>query len=438
MSLKRLFVLALLGASLGACDEGDGGPPRPLSSVLADLPCNIVDARCRASIFRVTAEVRGQPEARQPESRIITQAVYEAEQRSLDSEPPAAEDLVMERALQLVSFLPQGSSFEEEMTESELEGVAAYYDPEDRRITIIKEWIVNRDEGTNTLVHEYVHALQDQQQGLDRTFDMADSTDGAMAIRSLLEGEASVLAEVVVARANGYEFDLRLAHRVFDPFLYGILDEVAESEAPFNLALLALPYPVGGLPLSEAYLTTGLDGLLEAYRSGPRTLVGWMDYGARRQLPAQLRCNRPDAPARYESLGFDSFGGAGLIAFYTRLGLDGEEAYEAARAWTGDAFAVFAPEGGEDAAALAWRIGFTSEAAARELASLVQAAELDVRATQQGSEVVLVGASEPSVLAAWSNSTECSLDKARNESTKLIRLPERLRRRLLRAHRRMR
>ena len=65
--------------------------------------------------------------------------------------------------------------------------VGGYYQPADASITLIG------DADDDILVHEYVHALQDQHFGF-ADFDLTDTTDGFLSRRAIIEGDA-VLAQ---------------------------------------------------------------------------------------------------------------------------------------------------------------------------------------------------------------------------------------------------
>jgi hypothetical protein len=416
-SLFRPSLLLLASCFAFACDDSE--------PITVTLPCDIRDADCRSSVFRETASVRAQKGARQPPSRIISRETFAIEQGSeLAGEPtPSREDQAFEQSLKLLHFLPEESSFGGAAMESELAGVAAYYDPEDRAVTIIADAVEgDPEEGTKTLAHEYVHALQDQREGLDRVMDAARTTDEIMAVRAYFEGEATVLEDVVLARALNARLELGNLRTYFDRYLLGVLLAVEESEAPLNMGILALPYPIGGRPLGEAFLAGGIGAVQTIYRSRPSTLVGWNDVMRASELPMRPSCLTPDAPPGYSDLGIDSLGTTALIALYTRIGLSGEDAFDAARDWTGDAFAMFVSDEGDVTAALAWRIRMRDAAAAAELQSLVQASDLgaEVALDGSGNEVVITASDAPGLLASWAARNGCSADKALRGTKSLL------------------
>lgn len=404
-------LLALAGASCSDTAE----PPTP-------IPCDIRDARCRSAIFTLTAQMRGQSHAKIPPTRIITRAQYATETRA-DVMPSAADrnDQVRDAAFRLLHFLGSGTSLSDALADSSIADVVAYY--HEKTITIIDDAADEQSSGSLTLSHEYTHALQDQREGFDNLDQTVHSTDQVMALHALLEGEATILSDATMTRAANLEYKRDDVLAFMSRLLNRLVMNIAQSDAPFNEAELTLPYPVGGLPVANAYLASGSAGVQAFFQTRPSSLIGWVQLGRGTDtaLPLPLSCDLPDAPAGYTRTAYDRLGGTGLIALYTRLGLDGSAAFEAAAAWTSDSFTVFAPtDVTAIGAAFVWRIGFTDEAAAMTLERLLMAGSLPLSVVRQRNEVVLSGATDPAVLTAWTVRNDCSTAKARAEPSPVL------------------
>jgi hypothetical protein len=418
------LALALLSgvASAGCADDDDDR---------TEIPCDIRDVACRRAILILTARVRNQQNVVLPLSRIITRQQFANETRAeLARSGQTRQGLLFEESLRLVDLLPRDSSLDEAMAQAEIAGVAAYYQPADLTITIIDDAAEDAYGGSLTLSHEYVHALQDQREGLAQ-LSGNPTTDETMAISALIEGEATILSDIALTLASGLPYLREDVVSYLDALLAGVLSDVRASPAPFNLAQLALPYPVGGRPLAEGYLAEGIVGVERYFAKRPSTLAGWIDPARREQLPVALTCTTPDAPAGYDTVGLDRFGTTGLIALYTRLGLDGSAAFAAARAWANDAYAIFGARDGSNAAALAWRIRLGDEPAAISLESALRASALGqsrgLSIARSGPEVILTHASKPEVLASWTTRNECSTAKSRDQPASLFPTPTRYR-----------
>lgn len=78
-------------------------------------------------------------------------------------------------------------------------GTAAYYRPSEKTITVIG------DVPSDVVVHELVHALQDQHFDLGAIDDAASSTDEMLARRAVVEGDAELAQLRTVAWARGYD-----------------------------------------------------------------------------------------------------------------------------------------------------------------------------------------------------------------------------------------
>jgi hypothetical protein len=78
--------------------------------------------------------------------------------------------------------------------------VGASYSPSSKRVTLVG------DARDDTIVHEYVHALQDQHFGIG-AYDIYDTSDGFLARRAVVEGDAT-LAQYRFVMQEDYGVDL--------------------------------------------------------------------------------------------------------------------------------------------------------------------------------------------------------------------------------------
>jgi hypothetical protein len=377
------------------------------------IPCNIAEDDCRRAIFGLTARLRNQRQARMPPSRIITREQYAQETRQeIAMQMSRPIDRQYEASLRLLKFLPEGSSAGEAMAESNIAGVAAYYASDTKAITIVSDVAEDEDDGSLTLSHEYTHALQDEREGLQALAERTFSTDQIMAEVSLVEGEATILSDAVMAEARGLEYEYASAVSPYlDRLLSALLADVADSVAPFTEAQLVLPYPVGGRPLAQAYDQRGYAGIAPYFQAWPDTLAEWIEP-TRTNLPAAQRCQAPDPPVGYQRIVLDSYGATGLIALEAVLGADGATAYQRASAWSADSIAVFAPIDQSIQAAIAWRITLSNASLAQALLARVQAANLGVQAVLQDRDLVITAASAAGVLEGWTVRNDCGTTKA--------------------------
>ena len=405
MRARPLLVSALLFAS--SCREQT-----------ESLPCDIRERACQKAVFRATARARGQYSADMPRVRLISRARLEEEYRQGFDQQEA--DPALERwtnALRLLELLPKAQSFDDAFVDSAVANVAAYYSPGNKSITIVEDSATSEEDGTFYLSHEFVHALQDQREGLLELQEAAiDTTDATVAIDSLTEGEAIWLSNLVVLRADGvseYEIDFE---GYFDELLESTLEGVSESDAPLIEATTGLPYPVGGKAVSRRHLAAGPLSVARLYDGAPETLAAWLDAPVA-GLPRPLACETPPPPVGYEWVESDRMGIAGIIALWTRLDDSGSDAFLDAQPWTADSLSLYAPvEDGTEQVALAWRIRLRSTSQAELLAESVERHLKHVEVLVENREVLLTAASDVTALAAWTDKAECpAIDKSRRE-----------------------
>lgn len=111
-------------------------------------------------------------------------------QHALDDEDRA--DMHVEEAvLKLLGAIEPGADLETLYDDLHEEQVSGFYSPSEKSF-----YLVERGESSTgdqlTIVHEYVHALQDQHFDLQALQDNAANSDQALAIRALAEGDATL------------------------------------------------------------------------------------------------------------------------------------------------------------------------------------------------------------------------------------------------------
>jgi hypothetical protein len=408
---RRAIILSSLLVALG-CGDDD-----------VSLPCNVADRACQRAVFTATAKSRGQMNATLPRVRVITRAQLAAELRASvegqsDELPPdeALEQEQGQRALALLGLLPPPAkqSVDDAYIEQSIATIAAYYSHSSHDITVIADQTKDREEATVTLSHEFVHALQDQREGLSRLQrEHSETTDDDIALTSLIEGEATWLSYVTFYREiHGLEIDRWNHPKLFRSILDNTLAAVEESSAPLIDTIELMPYPVGGKRLSEIEVEQGAGAIRELYDDPPLTLRWWAAEPLD-GLPADLDCDVPPAPDGYQRFDEDRLGFGGVLAFRTAQGEDALSAYAAAEHWRADRIASYASESEPTRVAIVWRILLDSDVAARSLAGFTNASG-SATALAQDNVVVLSAATDPDLLERWSPSQGCpAFDKRR-------------------------
>ena len=135
-------------------------------------------------------------------------------------------------------------------------GVQGFYSPSENRVVVVsddEQATVNK----GTLIHELVHALQDQQFGLGSD---AQTTDGELAYDGLLEGEAELIPERYFDRCTG------IWHCLIPE------TEPGETDVPIGVQrVLLAPYTEGPKFIDAIYDRGGWDAVNALYNATPQT-----------------------------------------------------------------------------------------------------------------------------------------------------------------------
>jgi hypothetical protein len=404
---------ALLALSPGGCadDESAACPG------LRDEDCSIGEASCQQQIFAATACLRGQPDAQLPAIRTITREEYAEELRAQAAPEDDYGVRVWGSALGLFGLVPEAQSIQEADVAQRVATVAAFYRRDTRGVTIIADTANSPRSARLTLSHEFVHALQDQREGLQPFYDAhATNSDANAALKCLTEGEAVFLSNLTVLHFEGTGLDEVNWERYFGSWLEHELADVGAAEAPL-LATRSLVYPVGGAGVLRTYQEAGLSGIGRFYTAPAHTFRYWADDRAGAPDAEPLDCNTPAAPDAFALKYHDRHGLPGLLSLYVGLG-EGVR-YEAARQWRSDAFLVYSdPNEVSDAVVVAWRLRLASEDDAAQLAEAVTRSGRAIQVRSAGREVLLTAATDPALLEGWDAADRCnSSDKARHPAT---------------------
>jgi hypothetical protein len=256
--------------------------------------------------------------------------------------------------------------------------VIAFYDPQPRRFFVIKgaesaaaggaeglegaDLSVGMEQGL-IFSHELTHALQDESLRLDeRMQKLKDDSDRALALQSLLEGEATlVMIRVALQQIPGANDQ---TEEQIGPLLSaGALEKAnVPADVPeYFVDQLFFPY-VDGLEFVRAAVKRG--GWAEVdklWRTPPESSAEILHGGplpppATGLLPDNLTTIAPGKRLLY----FDTLG-EWTLRFLLERGLPEKEASVAAEGWRGDRIAFFSSGG---TTGYLWRIRFDEPASA--------------------------------------------------------------------------
>ncbi|HEX3866073.1 MAG TPA: hypothetical protein VHV78_04940 [Gemmatimonadaceae bacterium] len=264
-------------------------------------------------------------------------------------EPAAAKDIANEEiTYTLLGMLPDTMHLSDFFVRVLTEQILGYYDPKTKVLYIVQG--APDDYVGITIMHELVHALQDQYANLDSLEALSGDDDRAAAIQAVIEGQAMYEQMYIMAGGSG-----NLAAQLPGGWesIRSSIRENMQNQPVFSSAPMVIregllfPYINGAdfvrrfkaqrpgrLPLNELPVSTTQIMHDSAY------------FGAKPELPVSITL--PSIPGTVEQNDFGEFGTRLFIFQHTK---DQDESIRAAGGWAGDRYALVKTASGY---ALAW------------------------------------------------------------------------------------
>jgi hypothetical protein len=187
---------------------------------------------------------------------------------------------------------------------------------------------MNSPQAVTLLVHESVHALQDQSVGLEAFRDRvgANDLDRLLASKAVTEGEATLLEDLAALGLFGTSAAEANWAEVFGRWKAWARQLAAESRMPVYMAWGHFPYPFGGAYVNAVHRRGGLDGVTALYQQPPvntaQVLAGLgADSGGGPWSDDLGAVAVPMFPAPYVHVDGDRLGGWVLDVFLDRFAL---------------------------------------------------------------------------------------------------------------------
>lgn len=329
--------------------------------------CDIREADCQINVFLALQDARHEgwdPWLEVPSMRVISIAQFRDELNAAYDDPVPASPVAppfdpVNVALKLFRMIdPTVENETEERIDTQLNIVAAYYDPYRNRTTIIDRGASEDPQADmRVLAHELTHAAQQRTQDLRTWHERTLSNYHAR--QAVIEGEATLYAnliDVALSRINPLTVDWEQYH---ETYLDGVRREVAATGSPW-LSMHVLNYPLGSRLLTDRWLQGGSVSVRALYRDLPREIGQLLSAPAltNAEMPSLLDCGAPPAPDGFALMTQATLGSLSVFGFATRLlaaeVFDLEGAWQIAQNWRGDLFTVYAADREQTIAV--WRI----------------------------------------------------------------------------------
>lgn len=303
----------------------------------------------------------------------LDQAELEQNLRAEYDRDNAPEDIAKtERLLVALGLLEPGTSLRDANLDLFGGQVAGYYSPADDALFVVSRSGTLGVTERATFAHEYVHALQDQHFDLEGLgIDDATNGDRAFAIRSLVEGDATIAqTEWLLAHLSREEL-LQLAKEASDPAALAVL-----ARAPAILREFALfPYQAGSAFAGALRASGGWPAVDAAYADPPASteqLIHPERY-LERDPPTDVAFDAAPLTGAGWSVVTDDTMGEFLVDVWLREGgVRAAAARASAAGWDGDRVVLADGPGGASAVVL--RTTWDSPADAAEFAAAVEEA----------------------------------------------------------------
>lgn len=304
-----------------------------------------------------------------PTVRVASASVLESYLlERIETEYPGDELEKMARAYQEFGLLPEDVDLERMLVELLLEQALGYYDPARDVLFIRAE--VPRAGVEQVLVHELVHALQDQHIDLDSLIRARSQNDARMAAQSAMEGHAT-LAMFVYQLGEMTGSPVAVEH--LPEISPEMADQASDSEQMRKLnaaprivrETLIFPYFGGARYLQRLWRIRGEQfAPLDEYLPESTEQILHVD----RMLPQRDRPSliKIDPPENGWNIMYASDLGELEITLYFEEHLGSRRAAQrAASGWDGDSYALLEKDGQH---ALVWYSAWDSESEAEEFA----------------------------------------------------------------------
>ena len=326
-----------------------------------------------------------------------------------ESFPVSPEDTL--KTLSAFGLIEESPGLIDRLIEFYASQVIAFYDPEPRRFYVVKgaaqelekagkkdldaeeiEALPNMADMSEKLIfaHELTHALQDESLKLDKRMkSLKDNGDRALALESLLEGEATlVMVRVVMADLPGADEG---AEEMLEPLLTaGALERsgVPKDIPDYFVDQLFFPYSEGTAYVRRVVKEKGWSGIDRLWKNPPQTSSEILHQGVAFSPVEDL------LPGKSEKLGpsgsrylYSDTLGEWTLRFVLRRELAEEEADAAAAGWRGDRIAFYSSPRG---IAYLWRVRLdTLEAAGKFEAAWKKARKKKELFLRNGKDVLV-------------------------------------------------
>ncbi len=407
--MKLRFGSLVLGLLLCGCDDDESKLrpiPLPECSGVGYSVCDTRSAACQEQLLSLAACAYGQASPPTVPIRVLDEDQFRQEiEAGLEEPDPAelAENEYVESVLHDLGLVEVGALSAQGSIDTLVETFAGVYQNAKDGIVIIDRGQSQASiEADSTLIHEFVHALQDADYELESWIEPHKiTTDELLAAKAVIEGEATFYQFRIVAAMLGHDVQQVDFEATFQNLRDDLIERAETDASPAIMSFATFPYAYGSTlsyrewlrgeqgfeaALFETPPLTTLDVMLRADPAGESTF----------EPPAALAA--PAEPGDYELVLDDSLGAWNLRLFLKVHGFDDESVTGLPVAWANDHLWLYQ---NADARGWLWELELGNAAAAAAIAqglSLAGQLPSGLELTQQGRGLFIVGEDAPQFL----------------------------------------
>jgi hypothetical protein len=256
--------------------------------------------------------------------------------------------------LVLLGFATPAILTDTAIAERSAEVVGAYYDSEDETISVVTRDDTAVEYESATLVHEYVHALQDAADDLMALQQARPATiDASWALGSLVEGEADFHTTRAMAAMFGLHLDQLDLEQAFRNLRRRAEADLLAEPHPFFSSSTVIHYAYGPEYVNQVWVSGGRVGVRGLFDAPPATFYETFArvHGVDPEFFQPTEFGEPVIPDDNGATVWSTTS-LGVWGVYLLLGGDSESAL----AWRGDRLVTFELESG--GTALRWELEF--------------------------------------------------------------------------------
>ncbi len=419
--LIALVTLCLASPALAGCGSSDDEQALELAS--GDAPavaisgceeqsyalCDIRDPQCQEQHLALAACVRGSDRGQLPPIATISPDEYATRLNDEIAADPPPDPNHWENGLVLLGLAQPGAFAPDQAVAEEVANVAGFYRHEQKDVTIVDRGEPMDDlESNMTLLHEFVHVLQDRDVDLGAYMDShATGYDSFLAAKSVVEGEARLHETRLRAAFTGLDVNTLDWRERFQHMIGYSDDWMLEQTTPYSAAYYSFPYAYGARYMNFAWEAGHLDGVFQTFANPPPSALALMLSETAMVTPDSVRTDfaAPLAPAELELFGESVLGALGVEFFLLHLqSVAGSNIEPAMLGWRGDHLWIY--RDASETTYVVWKLGFADgagvallDAEQRQLALSSNSTHLTLATT--ATDIVLVAASVPGVAFDW-------------------------------------